>query len=380
LQATGQGRLDPLTSYLWDPISQGVRYCRLSIDRSALENFVNEIKKRLPEEIKQEISEATMRKADFKFLRFGIPDTLEELLKSQIESLDSVTKIVQKTIERVDFQRWTPELVDYLSPALDWMAFVNDQQAFTTAIKEIRKQSAARQIFSPKVLSVSFRLRQIIENRGLFDSDLPLVPSQDAIHIASHEHADAFILDVTSIKEEALNRFLKFLSDVPEINAGLRKIINRTQYSSRVVFEPYPTAVSAWVGGRLAAEHFPGYVRQSVKAAIRYYNTKEWRTSIVLSAIALETLLAEMFEDEFHKQADDIPLGALKDKIVESFNLEKRGPAFPNEIIEWIDKTNAARIAAVHRGSIQLSARETLEALRGFVKVALWYYYRDIMS
>jgi hypothetical protein len=164
------------------------------------------------------------------------------------------------------------------------------------------------------------------------------------------------------------------LRGVPEINKSLRIIKQEPHHSSRLVFDPYPAAVSAWIRGQSATENIPRYVLDYLQAAFEYYDDREWRTSVVLSAIALETLLAEMFENEFHKQAPDVPLGALKKRIEKTFQKARKSQAFPDEILDWIDKTNAARIAAVHRGGRELSMRETLEAHRGLVKVALWYY------
>jgi len=313
--------------------------------------------------------------------RVWVTRAREKPVMPSVNSLNDVNDIVRKLAERS--LAWPLELLDYLSPMFEWIGFVNDDPVMiaAAALKKTRNTSknSARWRVMPRGI-ISSRLRRIFRQRGLFDSDIPIISTQDAIHIGFYKHPEAFILDVTSVREEALKRFVKFLSGFPEINEGLRRIVSKTEYSSRVVFDPYPAAVSAWIEGRLAAEYFPTYMLQYLNAAIRYYHAKEWRTSIVLSAIALETLLAEMFEDEFHEQAGDVPLGALRDKIVESFKLGNRGPAFPNEILESIGKTNDARVAAVHRGSIQLSARETMEALRGSVKVALWYYYRDIMS
>ena len=97
----------------------------------------------------------------------------------------------------------------------------------------------------------------------------------------------------------------------------------------------------------------------------------------MLSAIALESLLAEMYEHEFRKQPPDgMTLGGIKDEIVKQFTAQNKA-AFPHEIHGWIKKTNETRISAVHRGVRQLSGREASEALRGSLKFALWHHCRD---
>lgn len=146
------------------------------------------------------------------------------------------------------------------------------------------------------------------------------------------------------------------------------------QYSSRAVLEPYVAGVSAWINGRTAAERIPSYLLEYLEAGVRYYHAREWRTSIVLSAIALETLLAEMYEHEFRQLAPDEPLGALKDEIMILSKKRGKPTAFPSDILEWIKKTNEARIASVHRASRELSGREALEAVRGLLRVISWYH------
>jgi len=87
-------------------------------------------------------------------------------------------------------------------------------------------------------------------------------------------------------------------------------------------------------------------------------------------------LSAELFEEEFHKQAPDIPLGSLKEKIKEYYRNDRRSNPFPKEVEEPIDLTNQSRIAAVHRGNVQLSLKESTDALRGTAKFTIWYYFK----
>jgi hypothetical protein len=360
-------QLDPLTAYLGNPIGHGVHCCRISIDRTALDRYMDSLRNHIPTELREEIEEESTvprRLARARTRRGEILNDLSDLVRRLLlgTSLSSLKGIL------------TPELQQYLRPVLDWMVFINDLAPIDWSLfdRYAFKDKERRTLTLPPL---TLQLRRIGRSpHGVFDPSLPLAANQDAIHISSFGHRDALILEVTSVQEQSLERFLRFLSTLPEIGAVLRVISKRPLYSSRVVLEPYMPALSAWIQGSTAAERLPRYLIDYVEAAIRYYNQEEWRTSIVLSAIALETLLAEIYEHESRRQAPDVPLGALKDEITDLFMKAHKGPAFPAEVLEWIDKTNNARIAAVHRGSRQLSGKETLEALRGLLKVVLWYH------
>jgi hypothetical protein len=359
-------KLDPLTLYLCDPIGQGVQHCRVSINRTDLDSFMSQLRSRIPQELTQEIEEESS----------GVDAPARRRMHRLGSELNEMADFVLRVISRPRLSSWTTqafsELQQYVLPVLDWMAFVNGRDPVSWRPLDKSKKSTLLQTQG------LFQLRRIARSKyGAFDSNLPIASTQDAVHIFTLHHRDAFILDIMSIQKQSLDRFLKFLTNLPEIGTGMQLITRSSLYSSRAVLEPYIPALSAWTEGRIAAERIPRYIVEYIQAAIGYYNQEEWRTSIVLSAIAVETLLAEIYEHEFRKEAPDIPLGALKDKLVDLFKKAGKDPAFPKTVLEWIDRTNDSRIAAVHRGSRQLSGRETLEALRGLLKVAFWYHALD---
>ena len=366
-------QVNPLTSYLWDPISQGVSYCRLSIDQPAVRAFAQGVLSRVPKELR------SVEEDSLAFRRSATSLSLDDLVED-LDSLDDLTVIVRRAANLVrDIEN--PDLLQYIAPALNWIAFVNNVpplRSISQPTKQEEGSPGSRIRRKRATMPIRYMIRPILRGKtGLFDTNLPLAQTQDAIHLTVHEHREASILDVSSVRKDGLSAFLRFLSIMPEIKSGLKVMTRRNHFSSRVVFDPYAAAASAWIQGRSAAEYLPRYVLDYLKAALGYSDSREWRTSIVLCSIATETLLAELYEDQFHKQAPDIPLGALKERIIDSSRQRSRGSALPSEIVDWIDKVNTSRIGAVHRGSRELSARDAFDAHRGLVKIALWYYYKS---
>ena len=74
-----------------------------------------------------------------------------------------------------------------------------------------------------------------------------------------------------------------------------------------------------------------------LEASINYYSQKEWRTSIILSSIAVEGIFAELYEEEYKKNVPDIPLGGLI-KEVEKPSLSKT-----NKLVEGIKENGKTR-------------------------------------
>jgi hypothetical protein len=110
----------------------------------------------------------------------------------------------------------------------------------------------------------------------------------------------------------------------------------------------------------------PSDLRSFLHGAIRYIFSSEWRTSIVLSAISVESVLADLYEEMHKIPAPDIPLGDLFRQVKEKID-------FPPEIARAINMTNEARIAAVHRSRFPVSDREAINALYGAINFTSWY-------
>jgi HEPN domain-containing protein len=172
-------------------------------------------------------------------------------------------------------------------------------------------------------------------------------------------------LEVTSIKDIGINKFERFIMELPYINDTFDKLKYRQTHSTRYVFRPYYLAVKLWINKKEYHYTHKDLINL-LEAAIQYYTNQEWRTSIILSSICVESMLADIYEEALKTDAPDIPLGALFEKI-------KREVKIPDEIITKIESLNKSRISAAHRSKYPISDREATIALFGVVSLLLWY-------
>lgn len=140
----------------------------------------------------------------------------------------------------------------------------------------------------------------------------------------------------------------------------------KQHFSLRYVYRPYAFAVQLWLESETSAT-VPQDLKSFLNGAIRYIFSAEWRTSIVLSAIGIESVLADLYEENFKEPAPDTPLGDL-------FTRVKTKISFPSEIVKAVDMTNSARIAAVHRSHFPVSDREAINALFGATNFIMWHH------
>jgi hypothetical protein len=171
--------------------------------------------------------------------------------------------------------------------------------------------------------------------------------------------------EIISIKDVGTSRFINFVKSIPCMGETLKVIKNRKTHSSRYVFHPYSYAVQLWLESE-RAEYIPQDLKDFLKGSARYHSEREWRTSIVLSAIAVEVILADLYEEQFKENAPNTPLGDL-------YNRLKKRKIFPEDVQKAIEIANEARISAVHRRRFPISDREADNALFGATKVTMWY-------
>jgi hypothetical protein len=112
----------------------------------------------------------------------------------------------------------------------------------------------------------------------------------------------------------------------------------------------------------------PRDILQFFLGAIRYYEQAEWRISIVLSAIAVETILAELYEENKHQAAPPDTLGTL-------FSIVSKTVRFPDEVKLDVEEVNRNRISSVHRSSMDLGDREARASLVGATRFTHWAYF-----
>ena len=239
-------------------------------------------------------------------------------------------------------------------------------------------------ILRPKALITTrhlgfIRKKAYVRNsNGAYFSDAFLEPNinmlktMDAMSISPSFHFPNLIIDVFSVKQSGSQIFEKFIKSIPIIGEKANIVKKGKKYSSRYCYKPYPAAVMLWTCG-IVGKFVPEDILNFFDGSVRYWERKEWRISIILSAIAVESLLAEIYGELFHEIAPPDPLGALRDKI------EKK-QKFPPKTRNDIDLVNQSRIAAVHRSSMQVGERETRNALMGAIRFTHWAFSEGPLS
>ena len=199
----------------------------------------------------------------------------------------------------------------------------------------------------------------------IFDSRI--VPEiKDVIFVEKNEvNNNRWFFEVSSIGESGISVFKKDLGEIPPLAKSMKVIKEGGQFSSRYVFRPYVLALKLWLTDEVSVS-IASDLKSFLSGATNYIFSNEWRTSIVLSAIAVESILADLYEENYKSPAPDVPLGEL-------FGQVKKMVKFPDNVLSAIDTTNQARIAAVHRSRLPVSQRDAINALFGAVVVTQHY-------
>jgi len=210
---------------------------------------------------------------------------------------------------------------------------------------------------------------------GMYTHIWPLVilpETEDVLHVDATFRRTSLVMDVTSLKSEGLKRYKSFFLSIPWVGQDIKTITEGKKYSSNYSLRTYPGAAFLWCTVRKPTM-LPDNILKFLEGALGYFGRQEWRTSIVLSAIVAESLLAEIYEEQFHKPAPDKPLGDL-------YYAVKEKAQFPDNIDKAITTTNQMRILAVHRSSLEASEREALQAIIGAVQLSLWHYSKGSLD
>jgi hypothetical protein len=195
--------------------------------------------------------------------------------------------------------------------------------------------------------------------------NIAVLKTCDAINLKHLIDYPKLTFDVCSVKENGCQLFEEFIKSVPIIGKEIATTPRRKKHSSPYCSEPYPAAVMLWTCS--IARNVPEDILNYFESSIAYFEKKEWRISIILAAIAVESLLAEIYEECYHENAPSEPLGALKDRI------EKK-QKFPPNVRKDVETVNYGRISAVHRGSQQVGERETRNTLMGATRFTQWAF------
>lgn len=281
----------------------------------------------------------------------------------------------QGTLSRYVLEQKLTRLSEVLTQ-LDEQSWHNEDcfKSLTTALSEFvtieKCPEDIKDLFYRKAKSrVTSGPRMIISLRrkvpSLFDSHItPKI--NDVVSIdKTHVSKETWLFDIVTVKKDGLSRFNRILEWIPSLKKQKKTLKQKKQFSARYTFRPYPLATELWLQDA-ASIIVPPDLKSFLQGAIRYTYSAEWRTSIVLSAISVESVLADLYEEKFRKPAPDTPLGDL-------FRQVKVKIDFPQEIVNAIEMTNKSRIAAVHRTRFPVSDREAINALFGAINFALWY-------
>ena len=224
------------------------------------------------------------------------------------------------------------------------------------------------QIFAEKPLIEILEPLILSEHNDVLSINV-VSPSEDEFElpIFCYEDLEPLIVEIISVKDRGAKLFLKFLKSIPHIGNRVEviKALQKT-FSSRFSFQPYPLAVRLWLqeNGKTT---IPKDLQDFMDRAAVYHALNEWRTSIVLSAIVVESLLADLYEESYQEPSPErATLGELFEHVKKKVN-------FPSYIADSILKTNNARISAVHRSRLTVSEREATNALYGAVNLSMWY-------
>lgn len=193
-----------------------------------------------------------------------------------------------------------------------------------------------------------------------------LLDRQNAVSLKRRIVKDNVKMSIYSLNEDGIDSYKDFLSSIPIIGNDIKVSPVIKKFSSRYCYSIYPSALIAWVYN-VADNPIPIDILEYLLASVRYFQQKEWRISIILSAISVETLLAELVEEASHKQAPADTLGSLLNEVLKTTNV-------PPDIRSHVWEVNDNRILAVHRSFVQLAEREARTSLVGATKFVHWLY------
>jgi hypothetical protein len=340
--------MDTITSYLQNPLKTGVYNLRISADFSSIREYLEEIlkkEKKTYEEIKAKRKEQALPEDFFK--------SQEEMFSRYSEMLKRLAVAESLRAHNEDFFK---RLNDVLRSFSTFNSFPESLGSSFYTVETIRLSQS--KTFKAKLLKK--------ESIGIFDSriayDIKDVFAVEKTRIQGKK----WLFDVVSIKEEGVKAFRNCFESIPPISKSLEVIKEKQQFSTRYVFRPYALAAKLWLESQ-ASSLTPTDLRSFLSGATNYVLSGEWRTSIVLSAICVESILADLYEEIYKKLAPDTPLGDLYRLVKERMN-------FPQDISKAIETTNEARISAVHRSRFPVSDKDALNALWGSTKLVLWYH------
>jgi hypothetical protein len=333
--------LEKIIDYLYDPLKKGVWYGQFSLDLSGLEDLF----RHLAELAKKK----KIRSKDL----LDIADTIKEEGVDSDDVSNYFGIIVQSCV-RVD--ECPKEMMEYV---------IGHEIDESVSPDRLRHMLIRRIGVRSRVVRFGRYFRRVGARPRIFDPHV-FTDIGDVVLVDLETVGRSLLFEVTSITERGISRFQDFIKCFPIIGETFSKVKRRKTSSTRYTFRPYPLAVQLWLESEKSGI-IPKDLRDFFQGSVRYFHEKEWRTSIVLSAIAVEVILADLHEEEIKEYAPNKPLGELYYKLKEKI-------AFPENIQKAIEIANDARISAVHRSRFPVSDRDATNALYGATNFTIWFY------
>jgi len=173
-------------------------------------------------------------------------------------------------------------------------------------------------------------------------------------------------IGVVSLSREPITKLTSFLSATPKFKEKITFSKINHKYAARYVLDLYPAIAALWID-EMSTGVFPRDIIGMLSDSLEYFYRRDWRTSIVLSSISAEMILAEMYEEAFQRPAPVEPLGTLLDKLMKKGELAEEMKASCRRVTQM-------RKSAVHRGLAPPTIREASLALYGAIQLAFCHY------
>jgi hypothetical protein len=339
--------MDIIVKYLQNPLEVGVYNLKIAGDFSATKGYLEQ----LVSKEREIFVEATSKR------RFPaqMKKTQEERFARYSELVSGLVESEKPRFSLAHDETYFRRLTNVLRDLSRFETFPEKLGSWFYVIKDL-------QLTPTKTYK-----RRIMKNTDVQFFDSRIVPDlNDVLSIDKKNIGEEnWLFDIVTIKEDTAKTFKDFLEAIPPLEEKLQLIKERRQCSSRHVFRPYALAAKLWLQSRNSLGVHTD-LRSFLTGASTYLLSGEWRTSIVLSAIGAESMLADLYEETNRKFAPDTPLGELYKSVKEKIT-------FPPDIAKAIEITNEARISAVHRSRLPVSEKEALNALWGATCFTLWY-------
>lgn len=289
----------------------------------------------------------------------GVVEYLKELMDAYKESAEKGR--TRKTLANVRIARVSEALKEFEELNRIFRSFA----ALNNFPENLRKFFYREREIKLPTGEIKKRRVPKLHPTNIFDSYVDAEIKEVFVIEKEHIKHMTWLIDVVTIKEDGLSAFKKCLECLPPLKEGIKILKERKHSSTRYAFRPYPFATRLWLQDDISI-NVPPDLKSFLHGAVNYIFSDEWRTSIVLSAICVESVLADLYEETHKKPAPDVPLGDLFRQVKDKID-------FPQDIVRAIEITNEARISAIHRSRFPVSDREAINVLYGATNLLLWY-------